>query len=163
MIILKKCVCTSYQFLRKITCWFVSSWNITSSSVLPLNIIIRSILCNLDKIEKQQFKPGNRRRSQFQILFFLLLGRLVVRQLPRQQPERVGDGGPASQLRGRHQLVHVDRLQLLPQEDRHENEAADQTARWWVVWRGRVLFHGFSRRSVRVNLDLAKAENCWLK
>ncbi len=55
-------------------------------------------------------------------------GRLVVRQLPRQQPERVVPPRPAPLLRRRDQLVHLDRVQLLAQEDRHEDEAAGQGA-----------------------------------
>ncbi len=52
-----------------------------------------------------------------------IAGRLVVRQLPRQQPERVEPEGPAQVVRRRHQLVHVDRVQLLAQEDGHEDQA----------------------------------------
>ncbi len=54
-----------------------------------------------------------------------LQGRLVVRQLPRQQPERVVPERRTQELRRRHQLVHVDRIQLLAEEDSHEDEAAD--------------------------------------
>ena len=75
-------------------------------------------------------KHGIKKLEKYLTTSPFFTGRVVVRQLPRQQPERVGDGGTPSKLRGRHQLVHVDRLQLLTQEDRHENEAADQTARW---------------------------------
>ena len=53
-------------------------------------------------------------------------GWLVVRQLPRRQPERLVPGRGAPILRGRGELVHLDRVQLQPQEDRHEDETTGQ-------------------------------------
>ena len=65
--------------------------------------------------------------------FFFLGGRLVVRQLSRQQPQRLVPQRRAPLLRRRRQLVHVDGVQLLAQEDRHEDEAADQRAHRQVI------------------------------
>ena len=69
---------------------------------------------------------------------FHVSGWLVVRELPRFKLERLESGRISSEFCGRNQLVHVDRIQLLAQEDSHENEATNcRTNRYvYVSWRG---------------------------